>query len=405
MPDVPYAAQLGRKHAWLTGLMRQALGPRTPTILPVAGMHTSGEEGPRGFRHKVSFVFGPGAPGGPLVMGHYAAGSNRVVPIADCPVHSARGNRIAFAVRNALVTARVPAAGPGLDGLVRHIIVRTTADERQAVAMLVVTRNDKRLRVPVKAVMSGPDAPDGFVINIHDRPGPYMIGRESLVVAGRGQVRDTRLGVAHLISPMAFFQTNVDAAARLLDEVMSAIPAKPSRRVLDLYSGSGLFGLPLARAGHRVTMVEENAQAIADAEANVRTNRMDGASVRPICARAEAFIARETGRADRSRDRLFDVVVLDPPREGCPPEVIRGVFEGIRPSRAVYVSCNPEALVSELPDILAAGYRITRVLPVDMFPHTDHVETVVTIEDARLAPGSRPTAKAQGFTQRGSVTA
>jgi len=77
-----------------------------------------------------------------------------------------------------------------------------------------------------------------------------------------------------------------------------------------------------------------------------------------------------------ARDR-WDAVVLDPPRQGCPPEVLDGVFTQLAPARAVYVSCNPETLATELPVILNAGYRVTSIQPVDMFPHTDHIETVV----------------------------
>ena len=89
--------------------------------------------------------------------------------------------------------------------------------------------------------------------------------------------------------------------------------------------------------------------------------------------------AVEDGLARVSKD-AWDTVILDPPRQGCPPDVIEGVFDGIRPPRAIYVSCNPDALAAELPVILKTGYRVARVQPIDMFPHTDHIETVMTFE-------------------------
>lgn len=430
--DVPYPEQLARKRAYVQDLLRRALGSRAPLVLPVAGMATSADGSPWGFRHKVSFVFGPGAcsrgRGGArdrkavsrpvpavaetlphtqvlkpfekavsrpvragaetrphtqvlkpfLEMGHFARNSNRIVPIAECPVHSPRGNRIAFAVRDALARAGITGAGPDLAGIARHLIIRTTADERQAVAMLVVTRNDKRLRAPVRAVMAGTDAPDGFLINVHDRPGPFMVGRDTLVVSGRGQVRETGVHpLAYLISPMAFFQTNVQAAGLLLAEVLASAPAGRALRVLDVYSGSGLFGLPLAQRGHAVTMIEDNAQAMKDAAENLRTNRIPATQVRMMCERAEVALSENRSRGPVIRN--IDLAVVDPPRDGCPPSVIDALFHTIRPDRVVYVSCNPEALAHELPGILDAGYQPERVLPVDMFPHTEHVEVVVTL--------------------------
>jgi len=142
-----------------------------------------------------------------------------------------------------------------------------------------------------------------------------------------------------------------------------------SAHVLDLYSGSGLFALPIAQRGAKVTAVEENRQAVKDADANIRLNRIAEGQVRLVSDRVEDALPR------LARDR-WDAVVLDPPRPGCPPAVLAGVFETIAPPRAVYVSCNPEALALELPVILKAGYRVTHLQAVDMFPHTDHIETV-----------------------------
>lgn len=374
MLDVPYEAQLQRKAAQLREMLRAALGSRAPDVSPMAGTPVpAGRETPVGFRQKVAFVFGPGPGGRGLVIGHYAAGSNRIVPVDECPVHSPRGNRIAFAVRDAMARAGIPAAGPRLEGILRHIVVRVTADERQAVAMLVVTRNDRRLRAPIRRVLDGADAPTGFLVNVHAKPGPYMVGPETLVVAGRRQVRETALGPAFLNSPTAFFQTNVRAARVVLDEVLAAVDRAPAGPVLDLYGGSGLFGLPLAQRGRDVTIVEENATAVKDADENRRANQVPASRLRIVRARVEDALDR-LGRA------RVAAVVLDPPRDGAAPGVLRGVFEGLRPAVVVYVSCNPEALARDLVAIVRAGYHATRVRPADMFPHTDHIETVVVLE-------------------------
>ena len=367
LPGVPYAEQLAKKQKDLSRL----LGFEVPPLIP----------SPReaGFRSKVAFVFA--SRGNGLIMGHYAltlrhaqgdpewsrgVGSQRVIPIDECPVHHERGNRIAFALRDQLT--RAAAAAPTL----RHVIIRVTQDGREAAAMLVVHRNDKALRAPVKKFLGSPERPDGFFVNIHGKPGPFMVGEETIKIEGRSHVKEAVNGVSYLVSPTAFFQTNVGAAAAMVKIVLEAID-RP--HVLDLYCGTGLFALQLAKSGAQVTAIEESRQAIKDAEANARLNRIPDGRARFIAGRVEDELARVSSRLPRDT-----AVVLDPPRQGCPPRVLAAVFERMRPAKAVYVSCNPDALAKELPVILKAGYRVTLAQAVDMFPHTNHIETVMAFD-------------------------
>jgi 23S rRNA (uracil1939-C5)-methyltransferase len=360
LQHLSYQEQLASKEAELFKKLRRHVAFESWESQPLA-------DAPWHFRQKVAFVFGSGPRGRGLIMGHYERGSNRIVPVEECPVHSVRGNRIAFALRDQLVKAGITAAGPSLSGVLRHLIVRTTQDEREAVAMLIVTRNDKALRRPVRALLESADRPEGFFININRKPGPFMVGSETIRIDGRPQVKETVGGLSYLISPAAFFQTNVRAAGALQRCVSEGVVG--ASRVLDLYCGSGLFSLPLAAAGARVVGVEENRDAVRDAEMNLRLNRIAGDNARFVCGRVEEVLVK-LPKED------WDAVVLDPPRQGCPRPVLSAVFEKLAPPRAVYVSCNLDALVAELPTILNAGYRIDRIRAVDMFPHTDHIETV-----------------------------
>ena len=152
--DVPYPEQLSRKRRWLDDLLRKAVGRRAPHVEPVTAMPVDATGTPSHFRHKAAFVFGPAdAQGRGLVMGHYALKSRRVVPVDECPVHSRRANRLAFALGDHLARAHIRAAGPRLDGILRHVVVRTTSDDREALVLLVVTRNDKSLRKPLRAFL------------------------------------------------------------------------------------------------------------------------------------------------------------------------------------------------------------------------------------------------------------
>jgi 23S rRNA (uracil1939-C5)-methyltransferase len=379
--DVPYRLQLEQKQLTLDGLLRDALGRRAPVVLPVIGMRVGDDGMPWHFRHKAAFVFGedsrnPRA----LVMGHYAAGSQRIVAVQTCPVHGERANRLAFELRDQLVKARIPAAGTALEGILRHVVIRTSQVEAEAVVMLVVTRNDKSLRRPLRAFLAGPDPPTGLLVNVHYRPGPYMVGEETIRIAGRAAIRENALGPAFLVSPTAFFQTNPEAAAALLGTVTAQVgDVDDSGIVADLYAGSGLFAVPLALRGHTVVAIEENVQAVRDGEANARLNRVAPGQLRFVRGRVEDAVSR----LGRTRP---GVVVLDPPRQGCGPGVIRSVFAELAPARAIYVSCDPASLARDLVDITGAGYTVARAQPVDMFPHTPHIETVVTLERTPAAP-------------------
>jgi len=362
-----YSDQLSGKEASL----RRLLGPylpdsRQPLFLPV-----DSQQDPQHFRHKIAFVFAPGQSGRGLVMGHYQRGSRRVVAVEECPVHSARGNRIAFALRDHLQRAGISAAGPELEGLVRHLIVRTTSDEREAVAMLVVTRNDKRLRAPIRAFLESAERPEGFFVNIHAEDSSYMVGERTLKIEGAAHVREKIGDISYLISPTAFFQTNVAAATVLQSYVVDAVGG--ASRVLDLYCGSGLFSLPLAARGVRTLGVEENRQAVDDATLNAKLNRIPTSRARFITARVEDAV-RSAGRDP------WDAVIIDPPRQGCSDLVLEAVFQDMAPPRVIYVSCNPESLAAELPGMIQSGYVVEEVRAIDMFPHTEHVEAVVRLK-------------------------
>jgi 23S rRNA (uracil1939-C5)-methyltransferase len=367
--------QLERKRLELAGRLRAALGGHTPDVRPLIGMPVDSDGMPWRFRHKAAFAFAQDPrPPKSLVMGHYAAGSQRVFAVEACPVHSDRANRLAFALRDQLAKARIPAAGTQLEGILRHVVIRTTQDDSEAVVMLVVTRNDKSLRRPLRAFLAGTDVPTGLLVNVHYRPGPYMVGDETIRIAGRASIRENALGAAFLVSPTAFFQTNPEAAAALVGEVLAqAGDIDQARTVVDLYAGSGLFSIPMALRGHTVVAIEENPQAVRDGEANARLNRVPAQGLRFVRARVEDAV----GGLARTPPCL---VLLDPPRQGCGPAVARSVFTDLAPPRAIYVSCDPGSLARDLADIVDAGYRVARVQPVDMFPHTPHIETVVTLE-------------------------
>jgi 23S rRNA (uracil1939-C5)-methyltransferase len=360
---IAYAEQLRLKTQAVTRLLREAVAaaPAARPALPATAI-----DSPWGYRQKVHFVLGAD-PDGSLAMGHYARGTRRIVRVTACPVHDERGNALAFRLRDAFSRVGV-AAGDG--PLLRGLVVRTAARTKEVLATLVLAREaHRRLRLATRQVIEQEDASTSVHVNLHARGDAYIFGDQTRRIAGSDRLREEVAGLSFLISPTAFFQTNVRAAEVLVRLVLDAIP-HPSR-VLDLYAGAGLFALPLAHAGHQVVGVEENRNAIADGEASRRLNGILDQQCRFLRRRVEDAIGR-VGHA-------FDAVVFDPPRAGCSPEVINGIFRGIAPPLAIYVSCNPEALARDLRRIVRCGYEVRSAQPVDMFPHTAHVETVVTL--------------------------
>ena len=186
-------------------------------------------------------------------------------------------------------------------------------------------------------------------------------------------------GASFLISATSFFQTNVAAAECLLRLVLEA--AGPAAgRTLDLYAGLGLFAIPLALRGHEVVAVEENPVAVEDGVISATANGLDSTRCRFVRGKTEYALRRLTRGG-----RTFDLAIMDPPRTGAHPWVLRALRDHMRPRRIVYVSCDPEALAHDLGALVThrpedGGYAISSVTPVDMFPHTTHVETVAVLD-------------------------
>jgi 23S rRNA (uracil1939-C5)-methyltransferase len=364
---IAYAEQLRLKTQLLEGLVR-AVVPRAPAVK--ATLPATPVDRPWGYRNKVHFVFG--ARGATLAMGHYVRRSRRVIPIVECPVHDERGNAFAFSARDTFASAGLQAAD-GKRGTLRSLAIRVGCHPREIMATLIVSSDrDRRVRGATRRLLES-TPPTSMHLNVHAREDAYIFGPATRHLHGAARMREEVAGLSFLMSPATFFQTNVHAAEILVRLVLDAV--RPSSRVIDLYAGSGLFALPLAAAGHDVVAVEENRLAVADGEAALKLNKAAQARCRFVARRVETAL---TSLHDP------DAVVLDPPREGCAPSVLRDVFGRLKPAVAIYVSCNPEALAADLGQICRSGYRIRSLQPVDMFPHTAHIETVAILEPARL---------------------
>lgn len=369
---IAYEEQLRLKRDMCRQWLNGALGRLSPDVDPVMPSPHEAGSAPWGYRQKVHFVFGDRD--GTLVLGHFIRRSSRVLPVTECPVHAPDGNRLAFALRDALISAKVPAAAADLRrGTVRHVVVRVAANTSERAVTVVTRCVDGRVAPAAeRAVEAAGLAESSISLNLHDGDDSYLFGSSTRMVCGASRIREEVAGTSYLLSPTAFFQTNVAGAEQLVALVMAAMPRIPTV-VADLYAGVGLFALALARKGHTVVAVEENAQAVHDGVASRRVNRIPESRCRFVTGRVGDILGRGLGAAPR-------VVVMDPPRSGCEPRVLQSVCRDVRPERIVYVSCNPAALADDLASAAAFGYAATRVTPVDMFPHTAHIEAVAVME-------------------------
>jgi 23S rRNA (uracil1939-C5)-methyltransferase len=372
---IAYGEQLRLKTAMVDRLVKRTV-PTAPAARPM--LAATPLEDPWHYRQKVHFVFGSNR-GSSLIMGHYARGSRRVMAVRECPVHDERGNTVAFGLFDGYTKVG------GRHGLttLKSIAIRVSGATRETMATLVVTDNtDQRLRTATRQALSTAWAPSSFHVNVHPRGDAYIFGPETRRITGTERLRDEVGGATFLMSPTAFFQTNVRAAEILVRLVLDAMPTDVP--VLDLYAGAGLFALPLAKRGQRVTAVEASHAAVADGEASLRVSRIPAERCRFVAKPVSAFTP--TFATGLRRGTPVPAVILDPPREGCEAVVLEQVFGRIRPATAVYVSCNPETLARDLQLIVRQGYAIESMQPVDMFPHTPHIETVVTLASRHASP-------------------
>ncbi len=302
---IAYPEQLRLKTDLVTRLVRAKV-PSAPAAR--AMLAATPLDDPWHFRNKVHFVV-ERTRAGEILMGHYARLSRRVVSLRECPVHDERGNAVAFGLRDACQRADTRE--------MKSIAVRAGHSRSETMATLVVaSESDKRVRQASRRALTGPTAPTSLHVNVHPRGDAFIFGRDTRHVAGPERLREDVGGASFLISPTAFFQTNVRAAEILVQQVLAAVPAGAT--VLDLYAGAGLFALPLALRGSTVVAIEENKAAVADGEASLRLSRVPEARCRFVAKPVEVALGQ--GRPLAARE--FSAVVLDPPREGCDGSVI-----------------------------------------------------------------------------------
>jgi 23S rRNA (uracil1939-C5)-methyltransferase len=320
------------------------------------------------YRNKLEYSFGTDDDGG-LVFGFHAPGHwERIVPIDDCLIASERSNRASRQVLAWCLERGLTAYDRRThEGFLRNLVVREGRRTGQIQVRLVTMPGELDTEGLAEAVDC-----DGLLWTAFDGVGETTALGETELVSGTDYLDEELSGLQFRISPHAFFQTNTEMAEQLYAIAGEYAALRGFERVYDLYCGIGTIGLTLAPRAAELWGLELIEPAIGDAISNARINDVDNAHFFAGDVRtALRLLVKEAGSPD--------IVVVDPPRAGLSQKVVRRIIDA-SPKRLVYVSCNPTTLAPNGAQLVEAGYVLSKVRPVDMFPQTPHIECVALFE-------------------------
>ena len=364
---ITYKAELRAKQQRVQDALERIGGIRSALLRPIAGA-----EQPDHYRNKAQLPIGRGADGN-VSLGFYATHSHRIIDCEECLLQPAEfaGAMRAFREWERKTGDEIYEEATGR-GRLRHLFLRRAQATGEVTVCLVVNGNGVHDEPGLAALMQKyVPGLAGVVINCNREKTNVILGQKYRTVWGRDTITDELCGLRFRISPASFYQVNPQQA-----EVLYGIAARyagltGSETVLDLYCGTGTIGLSMAAKAGRVIGVEIVPEAVADAKKNAAENGIANAEF--LCADAAGAAAELQSRGIRP-----DVVILDPPRKGCDAPLIASVA-AMDPKRIVYVSCDPATLARDIRLFGQQGYGLEEASPVDMFPRTAHVETVVQL--------------------------
>lgn len=337
-------------------------------VEPILGM-----ENPCYYRNKVHHVFARDRKG-QVLSGCYEANSHHVVDVLHCKLEDEKSQAIIASVKKLLRSFKILVYDEDRDfGLLRHVLVRRGFTTGEIMVVLVVTspifpsKNNF-----VKALRKEHPEVTTIVLNINDAQTSMVLGSRNIILYGPGFIKDRLCDCTFRISPDSFYQINPVQTEKLYQKAIRYASLKGQETVIDAYCGIGTIGIVSAKQMHnkgRVIGVELNANAVKDAKINAKENKIN--NVEFYAGDASVFMTTMAAKQEK-----VDVVFMDPPRSGSTQEFMDAIVT-LAPKRVVYVSCNPETQARDLKYITKKGYKVEKIQPVDMFPVTNHVETIV----------------------------
>ncbi len=364
LQNMSYAEQLAFKQNKVNRFLKKFAKP-----LPVIGM-----DNPYHYRNKVQAAFYTSR-GGKIISGVYQSGSHNVVGIDSCQIEDVTADKIITAVRRLMPSFKMTTYNEDTHkGFLRHILVKRGFATNQVMLVMVTgTAMFPSKNNFVKAIRQKFPEITTVIQNINPYDTNLVLGKKQNVLYGKGYIEDVLCGCKFRISPKSFYQINPVQTEVLYGKAIEYADLKGSETVLDAYCGIGTIGIIAAKHGAgRVIGVELNGDAVRDAIDNAKANGLK--NIRFFKGDAGAFMREAAEENERP-----DVVFMDPPRAGS-SRVFLDSLIAMSPKTVVYVSCNPETLARDLKYLTEnSAYRVRKIQPVDMFPHTNHIECVSLI--------------------------
>lgn len=356
---IPYEEQLKNKQK----KEEQLLG-KFCRVNPIIGM-----KNPFHYRNKVQSAFGRDRKGN-IISGTYEAGTHKIVQVEHCLIEDEKCQEIIRTIQGMLKSFKIKTYDEDTGyGLLRHVMVRRGFQTGEIMVILVLgspilpSKNNF-----VKALRQIHPEITTIVLNVNDKQTSMVLGGREKAIYGPGFIRDRLCGCTFRISPGSFYQVNPVQTEILYHTAMEFAGLRGNETVIDAYCGIGTISLIAARRAGRVIGIELNKDAVRDAVLNARENQIK--NVKFFQGDAGEFMS---SMADNGQHA--DVVFMDPPRSGSDEKFLSSAVK-LAPSRIVYISCGPESLARDLKYLTSHGYKVQKIQPADMFPFSEHVETV-----------------------------
>ncbi|RBW70825.1 23S rRNA (uracil(1939)-C(5))-methyltransferase RlmD [Bacillus taeanensis] len=367
LQHLSYEGQLQYKQNSVKEVLARIGGLENVRVHPVLGMNE-----PWRYRNKAQVPVGEG--GGGLVAGFYQQRSHRIIDMKECLIQASENDTVVQTVKEIAAKYGIRAYDEKSHrGTLRHIVAKYGQNTGDIMIVLITKQKDlpnrKNLIHDIKEQIPNVKS---IVQNINPKRTNVIFGDETRVLWGSPYIYDTIGDIQFAISARSFYQVNPVQTKVLYDKALEYANLTGTENVIDAYCGIGTISLFLAQKAKSVYGVEIVPEAIEDAKRNAELNHIK--NVEFAVGEAETIIPNWYEEGIKA-----DVMVVDPPRKGCDEKLLQTMLD-MKPKRVVYVSCNPATLARDLKVLEEGGYKTQEVQPVDMFPHTTHVENVAVLK-------------------------